>query len=128
MIRFLSVDDVNRLHARTISTQGGAQGTRDTGLLEAAVAMPMQSFGGEYLHPSIPDMAAAYHYHICQAHAFVDGNKRTAALAALAFLATNGVASLPQPDELEAATLAVAGGAMSKADLAEWFRARLSGA
>lgn len=73
MIRFLSVDDVNRLHELTVANHGGSPGIRDSGLLDAAVAMPMQSFGGEYLHPDIPAMAAAYHFHICQAHAYVDG-------------------------------------------------------
>lgn len=127
MIRFLSVDDVNRLHERTIRAHGGAPGLRDVGLLDSAVSMPMQSFGGEYLHPGIPDMAAAYHYHICQAHAYIDGNKRTAVLASLAFLAVNGVTRLPTPDEFETATLEVASGQMSKVDLVKWFRTRLCG-
>ena len=125
MIRFLSVDDVNRLHERTVDLQGGSPGIRDSGLLDAAVAMPMQTFGGEYLHPDIPAMAAAYHFHICQAHAYVDGNKRTAVLAALAFLAANGVATLPPPGELEDATLAVARGTMSKEEVTAWFEARV---
>lgn len=121
MIRFLSVDDVNRLHERTVASQGGSPGIRDSGLLDAAVAMPMQTFDSEYLHPDIPAMAAAYHYHICQAHAYVGGNKRTAALAALAFLVVNGVQKLPKPDELEEATLAVASGRMSKPEITAWF-------
>ena len=125
MIRFLSVDDVNRLHERTVGLHGGLPGIRDSGLLDAAVAMPMQTFGGEYLHPDIPAMAAAYHFHICQAHAYVDGNKRTAVLAALAFLAVNGVAPLPTPDELEDATLAVASGSMSKEEVTAWFETRV---
>lgn len=125
MIRFLSVDDVNRLHERTVGLHGGLPGIRDSGLLDAAVAMPMQTFGGEYLHPDIPAMAAAYHFHICQAHAYVDGNKRTAVLAALAFLAVNGVATLPTPDELEGATLAVASGSMSKEEVTAWFETRV---
>ena len=125
MIRFLSADDVNRLHERTVDLQGGSPGIRDSGLLDAAVAMPMQTFGGEYLHPDIPAMAAAYHFHICQAHAYVDGNKRTAVLAALAFLAANGVATLPPADELEDATLAVASGTMSKEEVTAWFEARV---
>ena len=124
MIRFLSVDDVNRLHERTVGLHGGSPGIRDSGLLDAAVAMPMQTFGGEYLHPDIPAMAAAYHFHICQAHAYVDGNKRTAVLAALAFLTVNGVATLPTPDELEDATLAVASGTMSKEEVTAWFETR----
>ena len=125
MIRFLSVDDVNRLHERTVVSQGGSPGIRDSGLLDAAVAMPMQTFGGEYLHPDVPAMAAAYHYHICQAHAYVDGNKRTAVLAALAFLTVNGVQTLPTPEELGDATLAVASGRMSKPEVTAWFARRV---
>ncbi len=125
MIRFLSVDDVDRLHERTVGKHGGSPGIRDSGLLDAAVAMPMQTFGGEYLHPTIPAMAAAYHFHICQAHAYVDGNKRTAVLSALAFLMVNGVATLPTPDELEDATLAVASGTMSKKEITTWFERRI---
>ena len=125
MIRFLNVDDVNRLQELTIQNHGGSSGTRDSGLLDAAVAMPMQSFGGEYLHDGVAAMAAAYLYHICQAHAYVDGNKRTAALASLVFLQVNGVAPLPRPEDLEKTTLAVASSETSKAELAQWFETQV---
>ena len=121
MIRFLVVDDVNRLHQLTIETHGGLPGIRDVGLLEAAVSMPLQTFDGEYLHPGIPAMAAAYLFHICQAHAYVDGNKRTAALAALVFLGVNGLEPLPEPDELEQMTMSVAKGELAKPELSSWF-------
>ena len=125
MIRFLSVDDVSRLHELTVATQGGATGIRDIGLLDAAVLMPMQTFGGDYLHDGVGAMAAAYLFHICQAHAFVDGNKRTGVLAALVFLRVNGVEQLPPPEQLEEMTLAVAGGRMDKAELTRRFRTHL---
>lgn len=125
MIRFLAVDDVNRLHELTISAQGGSTGIRDSALLDAAVAMPMQSFGGRYLHDGIAAMAAAYPYHICQAHAYVDGNKRAAVLAALVFLSVNGARLLPSPEELEDVTMAVATGELSKEELVQWFEARV---
>ncbi|MCY3839641.1 MAG: type II toxin-antitoxin system death-on-curing family toxin [Gammaproteobacteria bacterium] len=125
MTRFLSVDDVNRLHDLTISRHGGSAGIRDSALLDAAVAMPMQSFGGQYLHEGIAAMAAAYLYHICQAHAYVDGNKRTAALASLVFLTVNDTGPLPSPVELERVTMAVARGETSKGKLVEWFVASL---
>ena len=125
MIRFLNIDDVNRLHELTILNHGGSSGIRDAGLLDAAVAMPMQSFGGEYLHEGVAAMAAAYLFHICQAHAYVDGNKRTAALASLVFLATNGVHPLPQAEDLEKATLDVASGGMSKGKLVDWFQTQV---
>ena len=125
MIRFLAVDNVNRLHDLTISAHGGAAGIRDSALLDAAVAMPMQSFGGQYLHEGIAAMAAAYLFHICQAHAYVDGNKRTAVLSALAFLTVNDAGPLPSPVELERVTMAVARGELSKGELVQWFVANL---
>jgi death-on-curing protein len=87
--------------------------------------MPQQRFGGEYLHPGLAEMAAAYLFHIAQNHAFHDGNKRTAALAALIFLDVNGASSLPPPDEIERMTLAVAAGEATKDRLTEWTRTQL---
>lgn len=124
-IRFLGVDDVLAIHADTIEREGGSPGVRDPGLLESAVLMPQQRFDGEYLHPGLPQMAAAYLFHIAQNHAFHDGNKRTAVLAALVFLTVNGVDSLPEPDDLERVTLAVAAGKVDKKELTDWWRARL---
>lgn len=125
-IRFLSVDDVLAIQENTIAVEGGLAGVRDTGLLESAVLMPQQRFGGEYLHPDLAAMAAAYLFHIAQNHAFHDGNKRTGVLAALVFLTVNGVETLPGPDELERITLQVAAGETGKAELTEWFRERVS--
>jgi death-on-curing protein len=70
------------------------------GLIEAAVAMPRQSFGGEYLHRDIFEMAAAYGFHLAESQAFVDGNKRTGLAAAYAFLALNGYRLLERDDRL----------------------------
>jgi death-on-curing protein len=119
------VDDVLAIHENTIAVEGGAPGLRDPGLLESAVLMPQQQFGGQFLHEGLAAMAAAYLFHIAQNHAFYDGNKRAAALAALVFLQVNGVDDLPVPEELESATLSVAAGEMSKADLTAWMRERV---
>ena len=121
-MRFLSVQDVLAVHEDTIRHEGGLPGLRDAGLLESAVLMPQQQFGGEYLHPGLPEMAAAYLFHLCRNHAFLDGNKRVAALAALIFLRVNGAKTLPEPEALEAVTLEVASGARGKAELTEWLR------
>ena len=121
-VRFLSVDDVLAIQQDTIEHEGGAAGLRDAGLLESAVLMPQQQFGGEYLHPDLAAMAAAYLFHLVQNHAFQDGNKRVGALAALVFLSANGVEALPDPDELEAATMRVARSEMAKDELTEWLR------
>ncbi len=125
-IRFLSVDDVLAIHEDTIASEGGPAGIQDPGLLESAVLMPQQQFGGEYLHAGLPAMAAAYLFHIAQNHAFHDGNKRTAALSALIFLEVNGVKLLPEPDALERTTLAVAASRCGKQELTQWMRQQLA--
>ncbi len=87
---FLTEEQVVSLNLRAITKHGGTHGVLDPGLLSSAVAMPQATFEGRYLHDSIAAMAGAYLYHICQAHAFHDGNKRTAVLAAVVFLDLNG--------------------------------------
>jgi death-on-curing protein len=85
---------------------------------------PQQQFGGAWLHPDLPAMAAAYLFHIACDHPFIDGNKRVAAMAAFVFLDINGVDLRAPPDEFEGTVLAIAAGLLSKADLAEWMRAQ----
>ena len=123
-IRFLSVDDVIALHENTIQNEGGSAGIRDVALLESAVLMPQQQFGGQYLHEDIAAMAAAYLYHIAMNHPFVDGNKRAATLAALFFLDTNA-APMPEPDPMTQMTLSVASGQTSKDQLTDWMREQI---
>jgi death-on-curing protein len=124
-IIFLSVDDVLLLHADTIDIDGGSHGVRDHGLLDAAVAMPRQQFGGAYLHEDLAAMAAAYLFHLAQNHPFIDGNKRAAVMAALSFLAANGIEELPAPQKLEVTTMQVAAGELSKDALTQWMRAQI---
>ncbi len=118
---FLSVEDVLLLHSDTMSREGGLSGIRDHGLLDAAIAMPRQQFGGEYLHPTVPAMAAAYLYHLAQNHPFHDGNKRVAVMAAYVFLDVNGWDLDITPAELESVTRGVASGEMKKDDLITWM-------
>jgi death-on-curing protein len=87
---FLTVEDVELMHARGIALHGGQHGVRDRGSLESAVATPQAGFGGEYAHPTLWLMAAAYAFHIAENQAFLDGNKRAGLAAALAFLNVNG--------------------------------------
>ena len=121
-IQFLSVEDVIRIHDDSIVHDGGSPGIRDRGLLESAVMMPAQQYGGAYLHPSIGAMAAAYLFHIANNHPFVDGNKRAGVMSAIVFLYVNDVALRATPDDLERITLAVADGSLSKDGLIAWFR------
>lgn len=120
-IRFLSIEDVIQIQQDTVEHEGGGRGLRDLGCLIAAVMMPRQTFGGQVLHEDLAAMSAAYLFHIAQNRPFVDANTRAATLASLVFLAGNGVQSLPDPDELEQITMAVASGQMPKPDLIAWF-------
>ena len=127
-IRFLSVENVLTLQADTIRQEGGLHGVRDVGLLEAAVSMPQQQWGGAYLHEDLAAMTAAYHFHLAANHPFLDGNKRAAVLAALVFLDVNGIENLPDPIELERITLEVASGERNKEKLTQWWREQLEAA
>ncbi|MBI3074133.1 MAG: type II toxin-antitoxin system death-on-curing family toxin [Deltaproteobacteria bacterium] len=91
-MRFLTVQEVLEAHAATLRRHGGASGIRDTGLLDSAVHMAQAMYGGEFLHPGLFDMAAAYLFHLVLNHPFIDGNKRCGWLAARVFLRMNGVA------------------------------------
>ena len=88
--RFLTLDEVLAIHSDQVRQYGGSGGIRDVGLLSSALAMPRASFGGQYLHPSLHEMAAACLFHLVQNHPFIDGNKRTAFAATYTFLAING--------------------------------------
>ena len=125
-VTFLSVDDVLLLHADTIKADGGSHGVRDHGLLDAAVAMPRQQFGGAFLHEDLAAMAAAYFSHIAQNHPFIDGNKRAAVMSCLAFLLANGTEPAIAQQELEEMTLKVAAGELSKEKLTKWMRAQIA--
>jgi death on curing protein len=124
-IKFLSVEDVLRLHAIAIEDQGGDPSIRDRGLLESAVAAPAQSFGGELLHEDIPAIACAYAFHSCMNHPFVDGNKRAATAAMIAFLSDNGSHFDATADEAEPVILKLAAGGLDKKAFTEWAKAHI---
>jgi death-on-curing protein len=111
---FLTVEQVLAVHERVIAEFGGDAGVLDEGLLESAVMMPAARYGGELLHGDLPTMAAAYLFHICKSHPFVDGNKRTALAAAEVFLLLNGFWLTATNRELERLTRGVAAGEVTK--------------
>jgi death on curing protein len=124
-IRFLGLEEILALHAEQIERYGGAAGVRDLGLLESAAAAPEASFGGEYLHGTLPEMAAAYLYHLAQNHAFVDGNKRIGAAAMFMFLFLNDLDLVCDEDELVVLTMSVAKGEKTKAEVAVFLAAHV---
>ena len=119
--KFLSLDEVLELHADQISSFGGTPGVRDEGLLESALAQPQATFGGQFLHPTISEQAAAYLYHIAMNHPFIDGNKRTAFAVTDTFLRLNGCALNLTDDRAYDLVMRVARGTMTKEELSTEF-------
>jgi death-on-curing protein len=115
---FLTLQIVLRIHQKQVAAFGGADGLRDLSLLESALSQPEQSFEGNFLHPTLFSMAAAYLFHICQNHPFEDGNKRTALASAMVFLALNGKSLYALDYRLETLTMDVASSRMRKDDVA----------
>ncbi len=121
-VDFLTIDDVQVIHLDQTQRYGGDSSIRDMGLLESAIAQPRAAFAGQQLHAFPFEMAAAYLYHIVQNHPFVDGNKRTGAVAALVFLDVNGIEINTPTGSLYDLTIAVATGQAGKPEVAEFFR------
>jgi death-on-curing protein len=109
------------VHDEQLLEHGGAIGTRDIGLFESAIARPRQL--AHYETPDAADLAAAYAFGIARNHPFVDGNKRTAFVAAELFLALNGLELNADDGECVVTMLAVAAGQMDEATFARWLRA-----
>jgi death on curing protein len=122
--RFLTLDEVLAIHSDQVRRYGGSAGIRDVGLLLSALAMPRASFGGQYLHPSLHEMAAACLFHLVQNHPFIDGNKRIGLAAAIVFLGLNDVWLESSPEELLEMVLKVARGEIGKPEIAVFLRER----
>ena len=118
--RFLSLRQIDALHDRSLVAYGGSAGVRDQGGLESAAGQPQNDYF--YGHTDLCGIAAAYCFHLAQAQAYLDGNKRTAVAAALTFLAVNGVSIDIDSDVLYHATIALATRTMDKPGLAALLR------
>jgi death-on-curing protein len=119
---FLTLDEVLEIHKDQIDNYGGSRGVKDQGILLSALAQPETTFGGEYLHKDIYEMAAAYCYHLIENHAFNDGNKRVGIVASLVFLEINGYELTVENDELEKFVLDIASGKKSKEEVNLFMR------
>jgi death-on-curing protein len=112
------------IHDEQIAEHGGQAGTRDAGLLESALARPVNK--AAYEDCDAADLAAAYAYGIARDHPFLDGNKRTSLVLAELFLALNGVTLAASDGDCLAIFMALADGSLSEAELAEWIRGNLA--
>lgn len=118
---FLNLEDIIAMHGEQIERYGGDFGIRDLGLLLSALSQPRAMFSGEFLHWDLQTMAAAYLFHLCQNHPFVDGNKRIGLEAALVFLAINGCKLDAPPESTERMVNRVAQGGIAKGDVVAFF-------
>jgi death-on-curing protein len=121
MIRFLTLAEVLLIYQDQIRRYGGAYGVRDISLLNSAIHVPQSTFEKRHLHATIPEMAAAYTYHICQNHALLDGNKRVSLASALVFLDLNGYDFQSTEEEAYDMIMSVALGEMDKKMLTDLF-------
>jgi len=110
------------IHDRQLAEHGGSAGVRDVGLLESALARPQQLHAYGDPAPDLADLAAALAHGFARNHPFVDGNKRTAAVACETFLELNGATLEAEDLELYPLYLALAEGKLGEQDFAAWLR------
>ena len=108
------------LHDESIAEHGGLPGLRDEGLLESALARPLNL--AAYGKPDLAELAASYGVGLAKNHAFADGNKRVAFLAVGLFLGLNGQRLVSTQAEATLTMLAVAAGTLDEAAFAQWLR------
>jgi len=108
------------LHDESLALHGGASGIRDEGLLDSALARPVNL--AAYGEPDFADLAASYGFGLAKNHPFVDGNKRAAFLAAGLFLFLNGKRLSATQVDATITMLALAAGELEEADFAAWLR------
>ena len=104
----LTVEIVREIHAEALKQFGGLDGVRDENLLASAVLAPQSTFGGKSPYADVIEIAAAYLFYLCRNHPFLDGNKRTAMMAAIVLLRLNGIEPAPDSDDWENLLLDVA--------------------
>ena len=120
---WLSLDIAFAVHDRQLAEHGGPTGVRDQGMLESALARPLNQW--TYGEDDLCALAAAYAYGIARNHPFTDGNKRTAWVFARLFLRLNSQTITFTPREAIDTVLALAAGDLTEAELADWFRAHI---
>jgi death-on-curing protein len=121
---WLDAKEAIAIHDRQLAEHGGGTGIRDIGLLESALGRPVNQW--HYGEDDPAALAAAYAFGVARNHPFIDGNKRTAWIAARLFLVINGhVLSFDAADAIRT-VLALASGELSEDELASWFRDHLS--
>ena len=113
------------VHDQLLAAHGGAEGLRDAGLLESALARPRQHCS--YSSPDLIELAALYTVGLVRNHPFLDGNKRTGFAIGIVFLELNGFVFRATEEDATQAVLAVAAGELDEAGFAAWLRSNVKG-
>lgn len=121
-MKYISCEEVLVIHARIIDKIGGMHGVRDMNLLASIVERPKMQFGGEDLYPTVFDKAAVYFESCARHHAFVDGNKRTAASIVVRFLHLNDYKFTATNKAMEKFVLDAVVEKFSLESIAAWFK------
>src|ERR1041384_865839 len=121
-VHFIPKEVVLTIHAGLLQRYGGEPGLRDAGLLESALSQPEMTFGGKYRHRTLFEKAAAYGFHVCKNHPFVDGNKRVAFVLMDVFLQKNGWEITSSEEEAYGLMMDLASGNITKTHLATWLK------
>lgn len=120
-MKYLTHEQVIKLHQDLIKTSGGLSGIRDEGMLDSALQTPLQTFDKCELFPSILDKAARLAFGLIKNHPFIDGNKRIGAHIMLIFLALNNIILSYKDEELIAIIRDVASSEANENDLYTWI-------
>lgn len=119
---WLGIELIERLHDRQLAEHGGPAGVRDRGMLESALGRAQQKFLYGGIDVDLPGLAAAYAFGLARNHPFVDGNKRTAAVACELFLELNGYLLVASDEDLYPVFVALAASELEEDQLAQWLR------
>lgn len=120
--RFVPKEVALTIHADLLQRYGGKPGLRDLGLLDSALAQPKITVGGKFAHKTLFDKAAAYGFHVCKNHPFIDGNKRVAFVLMDVFLQQNGWEIKAAEEDAYTIMMALASGELTKAQVATWLK------
>ena len=116
---WITYDQAVAIHSRQLRRFGGAPGLRDEGMLQSALARPVNKW--RYEQAGLTELAAAYAFGLAKNHAFVDGNKRIAFMSMMVFLRKNGIRFAPDQAQATKIILALAAGEVSEQSLARWI-------
>ena len=125
MINWISRPLALGIHDRQLAEHGGGSGVRDEGLLESALPPPQQLHYYRDPPPDLADLAASLAFGLTRNHPFVDGNKRTAAVACEVLIMLNSAELDAEDHELYPLYLGLAEGSLDEAEFAEWLRPRI---